>query len=558
MYISKKIARKFASTDGTTSIIPTASTLHCDADALPRRMSGSHSQIEKAIRHHLKFQTAVIKTNQPSELTMDVVVLSVDVSRSDGAPNEHKTNHMNRSNSWNSTMTESTSSTHTSSSSGESVSAEATSSLLTARHCLDQRFGCRSASRHKVEMYLHSLHRLRAQEDRLECLQEATGGEIEIVQQIADWEEQMLRLEAATQLLSRSSWSISNRRNANARLKTAVSRIHAAAQIADIPTIVQEMMDPKQGGLFSVVQELGIRSLLALTLSSQENKLHVMNCSGVAATVAAMRNHTASATLQRQGAALLLNLPFFFHKKYSADNDNNDEDTDSVCSKHNRTTNNYDRSITRLCDDSSMIKGKASPPTRTSTSTSTITTTTTRTPTSTSTITTTTTTTSCLDLRYYDISITRLCDDSSMIKGKASPPTRTSTVTTTTTSCLDLRCVRLLCQQDALRCIRTATEENLFQVVMDLSGDESDNYVRALAKEQIPALCQVLMDLYGTRTTTTASSSVPRQKSRHEQNQKVGKELSFIRRSLASLVDDPSIAPDTLASCLENKSSRRD
>jgi hypothetical protein len=431
-----------------------------------------------------------------------VVVLSVDESRSDGVPNVFK---MERSDSYMSStsmmtmMTDHSRTSSTSSGSRESVvvSAQATSSLTTARQCLDQRFGCRSVIRHKVEVYLHSMNRLRAREDRLECLQSATGGEMEIIQQIGDWEEQMLRLEAtaAQSSLNNSALSLSNRRNAEA---TAISRIHAAAEIGDIPTIVREM---DQGGSFAKVQELGVQSLLKLTLSSQENKLHVVNCSGITATVAAMLNHTESATLQRQGAALLLNLPFFFTKqKYSVDND--DEDTDSV---FNSSDNNIiDKIITSMCDDSSMISGIVS----------------------------------------------------------------TTTTTTTTTSCLDLRCVQLLVQQGALHCIRTATEDNLFQVVIDLSGDESDNYVRALAKEQIPALCQLLMNFYGyrytnngngvmaTTTTTTASRSVPRQSprgSRYEQNQKVGKELSFIRRSLASLVDDPSIAPDTLASCLQNK-----
>ena len=443
-----------------------------------------------------------------------VVVLSVDVSRSDGAPpNEYfkRSRCMSRSNSSNSSMSLNSmmsDSSFYSTTSRESVAvsasafaaqAQATLSLTTARQCLDQAFGCRSTSRHKIEMYLHSLNRLQAQEDRLESLQNATGGEMEIIQQIANWEEQMLRLEATSALKSSSSLSLSNRRNANARLETAVSNIHAAAEIADIPTIVQEMMDPIKGGLFAKVQELGVHTLLKLILSSQENKLHVINCAGITATVAAMLNHTESATLQRQGAALLLNLPFFFTKEYSEDID---DEMDIVFNHHN--SNALDQIINQMCDD-----------------------------------------------------------DSSMIKEKV------LTTTTTTTSYLDLRCVQLLVQQGALHCIQTATEENLFKVVIDLSGDESENYVRALAKDQIPALCQLLTNFYGYRyinngngvmTTTTrsaASQQVSRQSARgsshEEQNQKVGKELSFIRRSLASLVDDPSIAPDTLASCLQNK-----
>jgi hypothetical protein len=462
----------------------------------------------KSRRQHLKFETAVNKSSEI--ITMDaVIVLSVDVSRSDGvcAPNEFKASCMNRSDSSismssNSMMTDTDSITSSTSSSSResSVSAQTTSSsFTTARQCLDHKFGCRSDIRHNIELYLHSLNRVQARQERLECLEAVTGGEMEIIQQIADWEEQMLRLEATASLNSSSSLPLPllNRRNANARLETAVSRIHAAAEIADIPTIVQEMMDPIRGGLFAKVQELGVQSLLTLALSSEENKLHVVNCSGITATVAAMLNHTGSATLQRQGAALLLNLPFFFTKKYGVDNGNEDSDFNH---------HHHDRSLARLCDVSLAISEKV------------------------------------------------------------------STTTTTTTSCLDLRCVQVLVQQGALHCIRTATEENLFQVVIDLSGDESDNYVRALAQEQIPALCQLLMDFYGyryinngngvmtttTTTTTTASSSVrPRQSpraSRHEeQYQKVGKELSFIRRGLASLVDDPSIAPDTLASCLQNK-----
>jgi hypothetical protein len=422
---------------------------------------------------------------------MDVVVLSVDVKVNDGATKENKTSLMNRSDSWNSTLSsEMTDSKSSSRNPGENALSP-TSPLLIARHCLNKTFGCRSASRHKIELYLHSLNRLDAQEERLECIQAVTGGEIEIIHQIAEWEEQILRLEASS--LSRSSMSSINRKNTNARLEAAVSRIHVAAENADIPTIVQEMMDPIQGGLFPFVQELGIRSLLALTLSNQENKLHVVNCSGVAAVVAAMRKHTGSATLQRQGAALLLNLPFFFNKMYS------------------EKENNPDRSPARLCDNCSTICGNVS--------------------------------------------------------------TSTLSSTTTTTSCLDLRVVQLLAHQGALHSIRTATEENLFQVVIDLSGDESDNYVQVLAQEQIPALCQLFMDLYKCRytkynchgimptmTPTARGSSLlrPSPKEVYEQNKKLGQSFSFIRRSLASLVDDPSIAPDTLISCLQNKRLRTD
>jgi hypothetical protein len=423
---------------------------------------------------------------------MDVVVLSVDVSRSDGAANERKSRRMNTSDGSKSKVKH-----IVSSSTSTSRESPPTSSLTTARYCLDQTLGCRSASRHKVEMYLHSLNRLQVQEERLEPLAAATGGEIEIVKQIADFEEQILRLEAPSpsSILSFRSLSFFSRRNS--RLETILGRIHAAAETADIPTIVQEMMDPIQGGLSTVVQEMGIQALLALTLSSQDNKLHVVNCSGISAVVAAMRNHTHDATLQRQGAALLLNLPFFFNKKST----DSDEDTSVFSSHHNN------RTITSLRDDSLTIGGKKS--------------------------------------------------------------TSTRKTTTTTTSFLDLHVVQMLVQEGALHCVLVATEENLLQVVMDLAGDESDNYARVFAKAQIPALCQLLMDLYGYRfptndnggtngfvtTTTTAASSLPRLglRQRHGQNKKVGQELSFIRRSLASLVDDPTIAPDTLVSFLQCK-----
>jgi hypothetical protein len=380
--------------------------------------------------------------------------------------------------------------------------------LMMTRQGLDLTLGCRTAGRHKVEMYLHSLHRLQVQEERLDSLVTVTGGEVNIVRQIADFEQQMLRLESfSMSLFSNSNSSGSgSRRNNNTNNTEILDRIRSAAETADIPSIVQEMMNPIQGVYWSAVQELGIRALLSLTgvgsqvdigSSHQANKLHVVNCSGIKAVVAAMRNHKHDAALQRQGAALLLNLPFFTN----------------VIGNTNAKTN---------ADHGS---GSGS------------------------------------DINM-SMNITRLCDDAS----------------SSTFSCLDLHVVQLLVQEGALHCILEATEENLLQVVMDPAGDESGNYVRSFAKLQIPALCQLLMDLYGydqyknncdtsIHTESTIGSvgnnvgvvsRQQRQQQRHEQNQKVGQALSFIRRSLASLTDDPSIAPDNLVSFLQNKRMRTD
>jgi hypothetical protein len=129
---------------------------------------------------------------------------------------------------------------------------------------------------------------------------------------------------------------------------------------------------------------------------------------------------------------------------------------------------------------------------------------------------------------------------------------RVSCDATNISTLLDLNMVQLLIDAGSLQCLLDAVKHNLFQVTVQQGDDDAADYVRTFACLQIPALCQCLMEWYHVGVGV-ANGQVGGARLEPAIQKKVGPAFSFVRRSLASLLDDPTIAPDTLDSFLRGK-----